>query len=141
MKQIFLIIVVFSVSIWAGFSRDNRSNIVTDSSTRLQWQDDANVTKTWTEAITYCEVLTLGNYSNWRLPNFNELYFIADRTKREPAMDTTFQNVVSGSYWSSSSVVGHESRAWVVNFRYGGSGFLDSKSNYSHYVRCVRDEQ
>ena len=141
MKQIFLIIVVFSVSIWAGFSRDDRSNIVTDSSTRLQWQDDANVTKTWTEAITYCEVLTLGNYSNWRLPNFNELYFIADRTKREPAMDTTFQNVVSAPYWSSSSVVGHESRAWVVNFRYGGSDVTDTKSYFSHYVRCVRDEQ
>jgi hypothetical protein len=139
MKKIFIILLGLSVSIWADFSRDNSTSIVTDNSTGLQWQDDVNITKTWTEAIDYCEALTLGTYSDWRLPNQNELRSIADRTKINPAMDSTFQNVVSYYYWSSNTVVGDEGNAWLVGFSNGdGSWYFKS---YSGYGRCVRDGQ
>jgi len=142
MRQILLIMLGLSVSVYANFSRDNTTEIVTDNNTGLEWQDDANassVTKTWTEAIVYCEGLDLGSYTDWRLPNFNELYYIADRSKRNPAIDATFQNVSSNNYWSSTTVVGYEDYAWDVRFSYG-LGYWGNKSN-SYYIRCVRAGQ
>jgi len=139
MRAILLIMIGLSVSVWADFSRDDATQIVTDNNTGLQWQDNVNTSKNWTDAIDYCETLSLGGHTDWRLPNFNELYYIADRSKRDPAMDSAFQNVVSSYYWSSTTVVGSEGDAWNVDF-YDGYDYWDSKSN-SHYVRCVRDGQ
>ena len=139
MKQILLIMIGLSAFSYGNFTRDNATQIVTDNTTGLQWQDDVNVTKTWTQAIDYCEALTLGSNSDWRLPNFNELYFIADRSKRNPAINGTFKNVVSNYYLSSTTVVGDEYGAWYVYFNYG-RGAWNLKSN-SNYVRCVRDGQ
>ena len=139
MKQIILILIGLSTLVLADYSRDNTTQIVTNT-TGLQWQDNSDaktVTKTWTEAIDYCEALTLGGESDWRLPNVNELYSLADKTKANPAIDNTFQNVVSGKYWSSTTVVGHESFAWDINFDYYSNGSWDNKSD-SYHVRCVR---
>jgi EAL domain-containing protein (putative c-di-GMP-specific phosphodiesterase class I) len=94
----------------------------------------------WTDAIDYCEALSLGGHDDWRLPNFNELYSIADRSKRNPAIDTTvFENVVSDYYWSSSTVVGSENAAWSVHFDAGDDRLSDKSIRY--YVRCVRAGQ
>ena len=139
MRRILLITIGLSVSIWADFTRDNTTQIVTDTNTKLQWQDNESVSKKWTEAIDYCEALTLGGYNDWRLPNQNELRSIADRSKREPAISSTFQNVVSYGYWSSSTVVGDEDYAWGVGFDNGDDDW-DDKSD-EDYVRCVRDGQ
>ena len=139
MRQILLITIGLSAFLYGDFTRDNATQVVTDSSTGLQWQDDVNITKTWTQAIDYCEALTLGANSDWRLPNFNELYFIADRSKRNPAIDSAFQNVVSDRYWSSSTVVGFEGHAWSVLFLNGNDNWY--YKSHSYYVRCVRDGQ
>ena len=82
----------------ADFSRDNTKQIVTDSITKLQWQDDSDarsVKKSWQGAISYCEDLSLGGYSDWRLPNKNELISIIDYSTYKPAMDGVFQNTIS----------------------------------------------
>ena len=139
MRRILLITIGLSVSIWADFTRDNTTQIVTDTNTKLQWQDNESVSKKWTEAIDYCEALTLGGYNDWRLPNQNELRSIADRSKREPAISSTFQYVAYYYYWSSSTVVGDEYRAWGVNFNYGYDDWRNKSDEY--YVRCVRDGQ
>ena len=130
-------LVVLSTLSWSDFTRDNDMNIVTDNSTGLQWQDDVNVSnKTWKQAIEYCEALTLGGYEDWRLPNFNELYFLADRTKSNPSIDNAFQNVLSYVYWSSTTVVDYEDYGWYVYFNFGYDRW-GTKDNLS-CVRCVR---
>ena len=140
MRQIFLVMIGLSVSIWADFTRDNSTQIVIDNTTGLQWQDDVNITKNWTQAIDYCEILALGGYTDWRLPNDNELFYIADRSKKNPAIDGIFQNVVLAFYyWSSTTVVGNVSSAWGVSFSHGGNSSY-GKSN-SRNVRCVRAGQ
>ena len=136
MKKILLITIGFSVSIWANFTRDNNAKIVTDNSTKLQWQDNESVSKKWIDAIDYCEALTLGDYNDWRLPNQNELRSIADRSKRNPAIDSVFKNVVSYFYWSSSTMEGRKSYAWGVLLDGGDDHWYDKSAEA--YVRCVR---
>ena len=141
-KSIVSLILVFGVVslLHAEFVRDNSKEVVVDKSTNLMWQDDNDVksiTKTWVEAINYCENLTLGGYTDWRLPNINELKSIVDYTKAEPAISSEFSNVALVGYWSSSSIVGDSGYAWFVSSHDGGD-YGDGKSN-SNYVRCVRD--
>jgi hypothetical protein len=136
--KIVIAMIIISISLWADFSRDNSTQIVTDNSTGLEWQDDVNITKTWQEAIEYCEALALDG-GGWRLPNFNELYYIADRSTYNPAMNSTFKNVVTSSYWSSTTYAYNTDNAWVVNFYYGNDN-TNTKGD-SNYVRCVRARQ
>ena len=137
MKRILLTMIGLSVFLFADFARDNAVQIVTDTTTGLQWQDDVNITKTWTEAIDYCESLVLGGHDDWRLPNFDELNHLADRSKSHPAIDPAFINVVPNNYWSSTSLVGSADKAWYVNFRLGYI-LYDVKSHNGYDVRCVR---
>lgn len=151
MRVIPLAIVGFSIGLMADFSRDNTTQIVTDNNRGLQWQDDVNVTKSWIEAIDYCESLILGGYSDWRLPNFNELYSLADKSKSRPAIDSIFRNVYNNYfenyYWSSTTVIAYKNSAWRVNFVHGGSNTFSrggadvGNKNSLYHVRCVRAGQ
>ena len=114
---------------------------VTDVATGLIWQQqDDGVTRIQTEALNYCQDLTLGNNANWRLPTIKELFSIVDHRNFGPRIDgNDFLNTVGlGYYWSSSDVVSDSDSTWVVNF-YAGSVIprLDDDSDYV-YTRCVR---
>ena len=141
MRLILLITIGLSVSIWADFARDNTMQIVTDTNTKLQWQDDVNVTKTWINAINYCEALELGGYKDQILPNQNELHSIIDISKRNNAINSAFKNVVLDFpfYWSSTTIYANEMEAWGASFDNGEDAWL-GKSD-THNVRCVRDGQ
>ena len=103
-----------------SYTREN--GIVTYQVTGLQWQDDysdnnGSVKKaTWKEAKTYCENLTLGGYSDWRLPSEEELKSIVDYGRYKPAIDPIFQNVVSSGYWAGDG--GYAAPAVFFNYGY-----------------------
>lgn len=140
MKRIILIMIGLSVVVLAAFVRDDSTGIVTDTTTGLNWQDNETVSKSWIQAIDYCEALTLGGYDDWRLPNQNELRSIVDRSKKNPAIDNSFKTIdISNSYWSSTTVYEYNNLAWLVSFSIG-YGNKNSKS-YEFNVRCVRDGQ
>jgi len=128
-----------------GLENASANGIVSDSETGLQWQDDYNDNHnnikeaTWTDALTYCETLTLEGNNDWRLPNFNELYSIVDKSRINPATNFTFKHVVSYYYWSSTTDTSYRNNAWAIHFSYGNGNHYH-KSN-SYYVRCVRDGQ
>jgi len=128
-----------SISLLADFTRDSGTKIVTDSETGLQWQDNESVSMTWQNAINYCEDLTLGSHSDWRLPNRNELDTLVDDTKFNPSMSHVFEVFVSNYYWSSTTSANDSSYAWLVYFYVGGQSNNDKSNN--HYVRCVRAGQ
>ncbi len=124
-------------------SRNNETEIVTDSITELQWQDNddaGHMEKAWIEAIDYCEELPLGG-GGWRLPNKKELLSIVDHSHYYPALDTdVFQNYSLQEYCSSTtSLVGTLSGTWVVDFRTGTS--INIHKNYAKHIRCVRGGQ
>jgi hypothetical protein len=140
MKSILSLFLLTGILYSADLSRDS-NGIVTDISTNLQWQDDiSSVQKKWSEAINYCENLSLGGQNDWRLPNKNELISIVDYAKYGSAIkENIFQNITSSDYWSSSSYASNSSDAWGVYFNYGN--VLNYNKIDSYYVRCVRDRQ
>ena len=137
---------------------DNGNGTITDSATGLIWQkcsaglgttlgncSTGSISSyTWSSAISYCEGLTLGGRSDWRLPNINELGSIIDYTKSiNPTINSTaFPNTQSFSpsvfqsyYWSSSTYALLTGYAWFVDFGSGGVSNFSKTSLY--YVRCV----
>lgn len=139
------------------------SDIVTDELTGLMWQDDTAVTtnqKQWltTEnydlcdnnqsspacydtagdtAVTYCASLSLGGYTNWRLPTIEELSNLSAYGQGTPFIDSTFVNVTS-EYWSSTT--GFIDDNYTARYiRYGHAYVGADDKNNVNYVRCVRD--
>ncbi len=128
----------------SNLSRNMMTGIVTDSTTGLQWQDDSAVGTTgrdWIASIDYCEdALALGGYTDWRIPNKNELLSIVDYSRINPSITTSvFNNTSSYYYWSSTTSANSTSEAWVVDFDYGFSGYATKSIGY--HVRCVRGGQ
>lgn len=150
--------------ITAGFSRDDRLEVVKDDIYRLMWQDqqfmDSSATlsplsamgdkynnkMTYDEAVEYCENLTFAHYDDWRLPTINELLSITDDSRYNPAINKAFKNVAYETndkgekshswYWSSTKHTVGSSDAWIVYFG-GGSDYWDDVSDRG-FVRCVR---
>ena len=114
---------------------------IVDNVTGLMWQrEDDNTTRTWANAISYCEGLTLGGYEDWRLPNEYQLQSIVDYGRYNPAIDTTaFPGTDPTYYWSSSTSASKTYCAWVVSFFYPHVVYDYKWSTY--YVRCVRGEE
>jgi len=120
---------------------DNSDGTISDTSTGLMWQKaTAPGTYTWEQALSYCENLTLGGHSDWRLPNRNELQSIVDYSRYNPAIDTTyFPGTVASVYWSSTTYAFNILDAWIVYFDDGSVGY-GSKTATS-YVRAMRGGQ
>ena len=132
----------------AGFSRDDRREVVKDDIYKLMWQDGEEIYQgTYDEAVKYCENLTFAGFEDWRLPTLNELISITDDTRFEPAINESFKNIAYetndkgekryGWYWSSTEYAVVSSGVWVVNFGNGNDGW-DLVSGRD-FVRCVRD--
>ncbi|KKU48467.1 MAG: hypothetical protein UX68_C0013G0019, partial [Parcubacteria group bacterium GW2011_GWA2_46_9] len=111
---------------------------VTDNVTGLMWQQqDDGVSRTWYNAIAYCDNLGLAGYSDWRLPTKKELMGIVIYGSYLPAIDTTaFPSTQTAFYWSSTTYSGGPYSAWGVFFSVGNvGGFFKT---FLYYVRAVR---
>lgn len=80
----------------------------------------------------------LGGYTDWRIPNRNELESILNIENCDPAIDTTiFPSTPSSYHWSASTHPCYSANAFSVGF---GSGyvFYANKQTYKCYVRLCR---
>ena len=87
---------------------DNGDGTVTDNLTWLMWAKNANLdgVKTWADALTYCNALSLGGYSDWRLPNVRELFSLLDFSELGPALPSGHPFIgvqFTDFYWSSTA--------------------------------------
>ena len=122
---------------------DNGDDTVTDTETGQMWQKEtAPGSYTWQQALEYAENLTLAGYSDWRLPNINELQTLVDYSSYNPAIYPVFRiHTVLGNYWSSTTYANSPHTAWRVNFSSGHAGGFKKSHNYYYvrdYVRVVR---
>jgi len=113
---------------------------VTDRLTGLIWLRNADCfgLRTWDDALSVSNNLADGQCGltdgsepgDWRLSNRNELQSLLHIGHSDPALPNTegtgqwtdgdpFTGVVSGSYWSSSSIEDILDFSWVVDFRSG----------------------
>lgn len=135
---------------------DNGDGTVTHHTTGLTWQrcslgqswDGTDctgeaTTYTWERALAAAEQNTLAGFSDWRLPNKNELVSIVEYRCYQPAINNqVFPNTPSAWYWSSSPNAYYSDTARDVYF---GSGEVDEglnsyKGNHNS-VRLVRAGQ
>nr|WP_288985917.1 DUF1566 domain-containing protein [uncultured Pseudoalteromonas sp.] len=91
---------------------------------------------TWQQALTQNGTNYAG-YSDWRLPNKNELNSIVEVRCYSPSINgAIFPNTPVSRFWSSSPFAGYSYRAWYVSFSYGhvGNGY----KGLDYLVRLVR---
>jgi len=130
---------------------DNGDSTITDNVTGLIWtQNVSTYSMPWSEASKYCESLTTGGYSDWRLPTIKELWSIRDFSQGWPWLDTDYFHLVGDGSdprqqhsWSSNrylveseyqneQVVGDP--AFIVN---DWTGHIKAMSG-NRFVRAVR---
>ncbi len=112
------------------------SNVWIDKSTGLMWQDNKEaktIYTNWEGTEIYCQNLSLAGYSDWHLPNIDELKDLYNKI-------FYLENVAGNDYWSSSTYVNYIANAWYVNFVSGRSSYYSNKNSIK-YVRCVRNGQ
>lgn len=116
--------------------------VVFDNNTRLMWQQMSPSTPfTWENAVTYCDDLVYAGYSDWRLPNPQELLTIVDNNRYAPAVDTTnFLNIpTKNDMWTSKEYPStNNARFFHSNSGYIGPG-RDKMSVLN--IICVRGEE
>lgn len=116
--------------------------MVEDKQTGLIWQKVTDhTTRLWDEALLYCESLSFGQKTDWRLPNVNELHSLATYGK-DPELQTTFPDLESDFYWTSTTNANDINNAWIVEFKYGIlKPELEKKENTNGiYTICVRNK-
>lgn len=120
---------------------DNGDGTVTDTRTGLMWQQDDGGQMNWLSAINYCENLDLAGYSDWRMPNRNELQSLVDYSEYNPAINTAmFSDPTAQRYWASTSLTSQY--AWCLITATGQLGYDNAtyvvKSYLYNSVRAVR---
>ena len=115
---------------------------VTDNLTGLMWTKDANRfgAQDWQTALNSANGLDLCGFTDWRVPNVNELRSVIDYSNDSPALPDSppFINVQSNYYWSSSTSARTDS-AWFVGMDFGV--VYSNNKNDSDYVWPVRSGQ
>ena len=97
---------------------------------------------TWANALTTARASTFAGYTDWRLPNKQELESLVDDTCYAPAInDTVFSGTVAGQTWTSTSFAAGPAYAWYVGFGGGGSSYFGIGVNATYAVRLVRGGQ
>ena len=149
---------------WPGTRfTDNSDGTVTDNLTGLIWLKDANCFgyEWWTDALTYCNDLANGECSltdsssagDWRLANVRELLSLIDWAYNGPALsndngdgqwtsgaDSSFTDVKSAYYSSSTTDTDITTEVWIVNLT-NGNAVPASKTSFKRYLWCVRDAE
>ena len=120
---------------------DNGNGTITDRLTGLMWERvPASPAVDWYSAISYCENLTLGGHSDWRLPNVSELKSLVnyEQENSDYWLNNTqgFENIAHNYYFTASTQTGTSSSVWLV---YMSTGLvLPGTKGSNNYVLAVR---
>ncbi len=141
---------------------DNGDGTITDNVTGLMWEkldkltfagnpsdihDAGNRYATWDSAFGKIADLNAANfagYSDWRLPNYNELRSIIFYGRFAPSVDPAFYNgtdsftYITGNYWSSTTDEGSLFASQGVSFTAGASSDGPKTSATLFFARAVR---
>ncbi len=124
---------------------DNLDGTITDKITGLMWQKVDGGEMTHSSALQYADSLTLGSFTDWRLPIAFEIYSIQNLQVNNPALNTTYFTKSNAEYWWTSDLqVNDNSRVWVSNAGGGIGNHLKSETisaggTKRYHARVVRN--
>ena len=96
----------------------------------------------WDTALIATRNSNFAGYSDWRLPNKQELESLVDDTCSSPAInDTVFPNTTSTETWTSTTQYLGATAAWTVDFSIGINGSAAKYGSTYVAVRQVRGGQ
>jgi hypothetical protein len=109
------------------------------------WQQADGGEMTIENARNYVDTLTLGGYTDWRLPLPIESYSIINNNNNNPAIDRDFFTSSGAQYWWTSTVQYNDAnKIWVTNAGGGIGNHLKSETvsaggTKKFHVRAVRN--
>lgn len=121
--------------------------IVTDNVTTLMWQQADGGEMTYENAIKYCDTLTLGGFTDWRLPTAQEAYTILNHQFPNPALDVAYFPKTNWEYiWTSNVQPTQTTKVWVINAGGGVGNHLKTETisaggTKRYHVKAVRNTQ
>lgn len=76
------------------------------------------------------------SYSDWRVPNLNELQSLVEQGCFWPAINLSqfpnFPPLTEDYFWSASPVAGSSDHAWLIDFTSGGLGNIKNRIEANH---------
>ena len=95
-----------------SYTKNSAGTIITDNVTGLMWTQTADIDgngtlnssdkKSQTNAIAYCDALTTGGYTDWRLPDIKTLYSLIQFSGKDASSDSTCSTAGSTACVTSS---------------------------------------
>jgi hypothetical protein len=142
------------------FVADPSGNCITDNLTGLMWVKDLDTVNggnyiDWYNALTTADNGTWCGYTDWRMPNINELRSLANYGYASPAnwlmygsgslgspacSGVCFANVKT-NYWTSSSSASNPASAWNFTISNGNTGTNPKTSGNTVQLFPVRGGQ
>ena len=113
------------------------SACVLDHLTGLMWVRNPGASEfTWQGALNHANSLDICGYTDWRVPNINEMLSLAHHGQASPngwLIGQGFTSMHNGNYWTSTSYAASPASAWDVHFPSSVSYFI-TKSESIHAV-------
>ena len=131
----------------------HNNGTVTDTYTDLMWQvcsegqswvsaavatcNDSTTTHTWQQALQVADSSSFASYSDWRLPNIEELRSLVAFDRFDPSINLDiFPSSSTSSYWSSSPYAYDGTKSLFIYFDDGDDG--SGSRTVKRRVRLVR---
>lgn len=111
--------------------------VAVDALSGLMWQYAIVSQRLWSEALSYCEALNYGGYTDWRLPSMNELNSLLNYSRA--ALVSDMPDYTNHTFWGSTTFVDSNMylRHYALSFGNGVPQYLDPSSGKA-WARCVR---
>ncbi len=127
--------------------KDENTGLIWTTST-IDFNGNGNIDEgdqvNWQTALAKAAQYSVDDYTDWRLPNRNELQTILDYSRKLPAVKSFFvsstPNTDGSYYWSSTTIASTPNKAWSTNLGQGGVSEARGKADDTKkcYVRLVR---
>ncbi|MEW6053486.1 MAG: DUF1566 domain-containing protein [Nitrospirota bacterium] len=112
-----------------GFFSDNFNDTLTDWDTGFMWTDGYFSARTWNQALYWCNVLEVGGYTDWRLPDIKEL------------LSKNYTDCYLGdcAAWSSTTFLQPDAAGeYTQALVYNNIDIVPLDKSNAHIFRCVR---
>lgn len=139
--KLFVLFILISISLY-GSKLVKSGDYVVDKEHNMMWQDteeNVRILVSHIDSDKYCEKLTLGGYTNWRVPSVEDYKYIIDKTRKDEIMiNREFKYILQDDYWTSNRTWRNFGRWGYYIFFKSGNAYYENRT-YPKYIRCVRD--